>query len=31
MGQDWSWANSARQYVQLYQNTLSRRQQTVLA
>ena len=31
MGQDWSWANSARQYVQLYQNTLSRRQQAVLA
>ncbi len=28
MRQDWSWAHSARQYVELYQATLARRQQT---
>jgi starch synthase len=31
MRQDWSWAESARKYVQLYETTISRTDQTVLA
>jgi starch synthase len=31
MGQDWSWAHAAREYVQLYQRIVARRRQTVAA
>jgi starch synthase len=30
MGQDWSWARSAREYVALYQATVARNRQTIL-